>query len=87
MLETAKTGILKWTVTPVCYKKNYEFNIVFVFHGTHNIKNSHQVDNNNQQLTIVGIHAKIEICLIIYNNIIIIYIIEVSMIIPLLLLE
>jgi len=42
---------------------------VFVSHGTHNIKNSHQVDNNNQQLTIVGIHAKIEICLIIYNNI------------------
>jgi len=59
---------------------------VFVSHGTHNIKNSHQVDNNNQQLTIVGIHAKIEICLIIYNNIII-YIIEVSMIILLLFLE
>jgi len=59
--------------------------LCFVSHGTHNIKNSHQVDNNNQQLTIVGIHAKIEICLIIYN--IIIYIIEVSMIIPLLFLE
>lgn len=59
--------------------------IAFVYHGMHNIKNSHQVDNNNQQLTIVGIHAKIEICvcLIIYNNIIIIYIIEVSMILPL----
>lgn len=32
----------------------------------HNIKNSHQIDNNNQQLTIVSIHAKIEICLIIF---------------------
>lgn len=63
------------------YEKNWEFNIVFLFYGMHNIKNSHQIDNNNQQLTIVGIHAKIEICLIIYN-IIIIYIIEVSMIIP-----
>lgn len=39
----------------------------FVFsHGMHNIKNSHQIDNNNQQLTIVSIHAKIEICLIIF---------------------
>lgn len=53
--------------------------ILCVFsHGMHNIKNSHQIDNNNQQLTIVSIHAKIEICLIIFN-IIIIYIIEVSM--------
>lgn len=56
-------------------------NLILCFsHGMHNIKNSHQIDNNNQQLTIVSIHAKIEICLIIFN-IIIIYIIEVSMII------
>lgn len=48
-------------------KKNREFNNVFLFsHGMHNIKNSHQIDNNNQQLTIVSIHAKIEICLIIF---------------------
>lgn len=48
----------------------------------HNIKNSHQIDNNNQQLTIVSIHAKIEIRLII-SNITIIYIIRVSMMVSL----
>lgn len=42
-------------------------NLILCFsHGMHNIKNSHQIDNNNQQLTIVSIHAKIEICLIIF---------------------
>lgn len=44
----------------ILLKKSMNLIIAFVYHGMHNIKNSHQVDNNNQQLTIVGIHAKIE---------------------------
>lgn len=42
--------------------------LIFIYDRDVNIKNTRQVYNNNQQLTIVRIHAKIEICsVIIYN--------------------